>query len=198
MEKEADTLGAKTGMWLFLYTEIMLFGGLFVIYANYYHRYTSEFIEGGMSLNTIMGAFNTILLLVSSFTVAASITAVRRNAKKAALIFLSLAILMGLAFLVNKYFEWGAKFAHGIYPGSDHLADGPHGLTIFYGLYYTITGLHGLHVLIGVVLLTVCAVLVSRDRIHQANYVVLDNSGLYWHLVDLIWIFIFPLFYLIL
>ena len=198
MEKEADKLGAKTGMWLFLYTEIMLFGGLFVIYANYYHRYTSDFIEGGAALSTITGAVNTMLLLVSSFAVAASITAVRRNAKKAALTFLSSAILMGLLFLVNKYFEWGAKFSHGIYPGSEHLADGPQGQTVFFGLYFTITGLHGLHVLIGMVLLTVCAVLVSKDRIHQANYLVLDNSGLYWHLVDLIWIFIFPLFYLIL
>jgi len=198
MEQQTDTLGKKVGMWLFLYTEVMLFGGLFVIYANYYHRYTEEFIDGGKTLSLFMGTFNTALLLTSSFTVAASIIALRRGTRKVAMTFLGAAILMGLAFLVNKYFEWGDKFAHGIYPGSPELADGPQGLTIFYGLYYTITGLHGLHVVIGLVLLTVCSILIWRGRIHQGKDIVLENSGLYWHLVDLIWIFIFPLFYLIL
>ena len=149
-----------------------------------------------MSLPT--GALNTMLLLVSSFAVAASITALRRDNKKATLLFLGSAILMGLLFLVNKYFEWGDKFSHGIYPGSSHLADGPQGVTVFYGLYFTITGLHGLHVVIGMVLLGICVALIWRGRVHREDYVWLDNSGLYWHLVDLIWIFIFPLFYLIL
>jgi cytochrome c oxidase subunit 3 len=198
MEKQADQLGKKIGMWLFLYTEIMLFGGLFVIYANYYYRYTADFIEGGKSLDTVTGAVNTVLLLASSFTVAASITAIRRDDRRAASIFLGSAIVMGLLFLVNKYFEWGGKFSHGIYPGSPDLADGPQGLTMFYGLYFTITGLHGLHVAIGSVLLMVCLAFVLIGRIHQAHYLVLENSGLFWHLIDLIWIFIFPLFYLIL
>lgn len=198
MEHQTDTLGKKIGMWLFLYTEIMLFGGLFVIYANYYHRYTEEFVEGGKALSTVIGGFNTVLLLTSSLAVAASITAVRRGTKRIALALLGSAVLMGVGFLVNKYFEWGDKFAHGIYPGSPDLAAGPQGETVFFGLYYTITGLHGVHVLIGVVLLTVCASLVLTGRIRPGNDVVLENSGLYWHLVDLIWIFIFPLFYLIL
>lgn len=198
MEHTVDRTGKKLGMWLFLYTEIMLFGGLFVIYANYYHRYTEEFIEGGAALSMVTGALNTVLLLTSSFTVAASISALRKGTPKIAVAFLGASILMGLGFLVNKYFEWGAKFDHGIYPGSAELASGPQGLTIFYGLYYTITGLHGLHVIIGLVLLSVCATLIWRGRIRQDKDIVLENSGLYWHLVDLIWIFIFPLFYLIL
>jgi len=197
MEERADRLGTKIGMWLFLYTEIMLFGGLFVVYANYHHRYMDEFIQGGQSLSTVTGAVNTALLLISSFAVASSITALRRGSKKAALAFLGAAILMGLSFLGNKYLEWGHKFEHGIYPNSPTLADGPHGLTVFYGLYYTITGLHGLHVVIGLVLLAVSSVLIWKGRLDRDNYLVLDNSGLYWHLVDLIWIFIFPLFYLI-
>lgn len=198
MGKQGDSLGKKIGMWLFLYTEIMLFGGLFVVYANYYHRYTAEFIEGGKALDIITGTANTILLLTSSFTVAASITAIRRGKKRNAAIFLGSAVAMGLLFLVNKYFEWGEKFSHGVYPGSPDLADGPQGLTVFFGLYYTITGLHGLHVVVGLVVLIVCSVLVLRGRIDQSDYVILENSGLFWHLVDLIWIFIFPLFYLIL
>ena len=198
MEAQADKLGTKTGMWLFLYTEIMLFGGLFVIYANYYYRYTEDFVQGGQSLSTVIGAVNTAALLISSFAVAASITAIKKGNKKATLAFLGAAILLGFAFLVNKYFEWGDKFAHGIYPNSPTLTDGPQGLTVFYGLYFTITGLHALHVVIGLVLLIVSSALVWTGRADRANYVVLDNSGLYWHLVDLIWIFIFPLFYLIL
>ena len=198
MEHTVDTTGKRVGMWLFLYTELMLFGGLFVIYANYYHRYTEDFIAGGQALSMPVGAFNTILLLASSFTVAASITAIRKGTPKTAVLFLGASVLMGLGFLVNKYFEWGAKFDHGIYPGSPDLAAGPQGQTIFYGLYYTITGLHGLHVVIGLALLSVCATLIWRGRINQEKDIVLENSGLYWHLVDLIWIFIFPLFYLIL
>jgi len=198
MEHQVDRAGKTVGMWLFLYTEIMLFGGLFVIYANYYHRYTEDFIAGGQTLNLFMGSFNTVLLLASSFTVAASLSALRRGTTRTAMAFLGAAVVMGLGFLVNKYFEWGDKFSHGIYPGSPDLAGGPQGLTIFYGLYYTITGLHGLHVLIGLVLLSVCATLIWRGRIRPEDDVILDNSGLYWHLVDLIWIFIFPLFYLIL
>lgn len=197
MEHVVDTTGKRVGMWLFLYTEIMLFGGLFVIYANYHHRYIEDFAEGGAALDVIVGTLNTVLLLASSFTVAASISAIRKGTPKHALLFLGASVLMGLGFLVNKYFEWGHKFAHGIYPGSAELAGEPQGLIIFYGLYYTITGLHGLHVLIGMVLLTVCATLVRRGRINQEKDIVLENSGLYWHLVDLIWIFIFPLFYLV-
>ncbi len=198
MEHQVDRAGKTVGMWLFLYTEIMLFGGLFVIYANYYHRFTEDFIAGGQTLNLFMGGFNTVLLLVSSFTVAASISALRRGANGTAMACLGAAVLMGLGFLVNKYFEWGAKFSHGIYPGSPDLAAGPQGETIFYGLYYTITGLHGLHVLIGLVVLSVSAALIRTGRIRPDDDAILDNSGLYWHLVDLIWIFIFPLFYLIL
>jgi cytochrome c oxidase subunit 3 len=197
MEEQTDRLGKKIGMWLFLYTEIMLFGGLFVVYANYYHRYTSEFIQGGQSLSTITGTVNTALLLISSFAVAASITALRRGTKTAALVFLGAAVLMGASFLGNKYFEWGDKFAHGIYPNSPTLTDGPQGLTVFFGLYYTITGLHALHVVIGLVLLVVSSVLIWVGRQNRGDYLILENSGLYWHLVDVIWIFIFPLFYLI-
>ena len=197
MEKTIDKTGVKIGMWIFLYSEILLFGGLFVLYAVYFHAFPEDFARGGKELNRIFGTANTLVLLISSFTVAASITAVQRRKKGQAVGFLIFSLLCGLAFLINKYFEWGAKFHHDLYPNSDLLLDSEPGFNIFFGLYYTITGLHGLHVIIGMVLLAISMVLVIRDKVTDQRYAMLENSGLYWHLVDLIWIFIFPLFYLV-
>ena len=104
---------------------------------------------------------------------------------------------MGFIFLVNKFFEWNHKFELGIYPNSPTLTEGAPGLNIFFALYYIITGLHGLHVIVGMILLTICSVMVKRGKVTHEEYGLLDNCGLYWHLVDLIWIFVFPLFYLV-
>lgn len=193
-----DDTGIKIGMWIFLYSEIILFGGLFVLYAAYFHRYPEFFAEGGKELDRVIGAINTVVLLVSSFTVAASITAIQKNERKKCISLLIFSIFCGFVFLVNKYFEWGAKFHHDIYPNSETLVSGEPGLNIFFGLYYVITGLHGLHVIIGMILLSISLVLVMGKKVTQDRFAMLDNSGLYWHLVDLIWIFVFPLFYLVL
>lgn len=198
MSSQIDRTGIKIGFWLFLYSEIILFGGLFVLYAAYFHRYPEFFAEGGKELDRVIGAINTIVLLVSSFTVAASITAIQRNAKKLTVSLLIFSIFCGVIFLVNKYFEWGAKFHHDIYPNSETLVSGEPGVNIFFGLYYVITGLHGLHVIIGMILLLISLVYVLAGKITASRFSMLDNSGLYWHLVDLIWIFVFPLFYLVL
>jgi len=193
-----DNTGSRFGMWVFLFTEIMLFGGLFVLFAAYFNEYQTEFISGGKELDVIFGAANTLILLTSSFTVAASITAIRKNEVKHALALLWATIGLGALFLVNKYFEWGHKFEHGIYPNSDKLNSGPVGENIFFGLYYIITGLHGLHIVIGLGALITAVILMKREKVTAEHYVFLENSGLYWHLVDLIWIFLFPLFYLVL
>lgn len=198
MNRVTDSTGSRTGMWLFLYTEIILFGGLFVLYAAYYHAYPQAFAEYGKELNRVIGAVNTVILLVSSFAVAASLTALRRQAKGLCQALLIASLGCGALFLVNKYFEWHHKFAVGLYPNSPVLTSAPPGKSIFFGLYYVITGLHAVHVIIGMTLLGVSLVLVLRNRITAERYVILENSGLYWHLVDLIWIFVFPLFYLIL
>jgi cytochrome c oxidase subunit 3 len=198
MEKAIDKTGVKIGMWIFLYSEIILFGGLFVLYAVYFHAFPEDFARGGKELNRIFGTANTLVLLISSFTVAASITAVQRRKKGQAIGFLIFSLLCGLTFLINKYFEWGAKFHHDLYPNSDLLLDSDPGFNIFFGLYYTITGLHGLHVIIGMVLLSISLWLVAKDKVTDQRYAMLENSGLYWHLVDLIWIYVFPLFYLVL
>lgn len=192
-----DDVGAKMGMWLFLFTELLLFGGLFLVYAVYRYQYPEQFHLAGMELNTGIGTLNTIILLTSSLTVALSIAAIQKKNKFLAVLMLSLTLTFALMFMVNKYFEWSAKFSHGIYPGSEELLSLPNGQILFFGLYYVMTGLHGLHVLIGVVILAIMLVLIIKDKITFDNYTKLENSGLYWHLVDLIWIFLFPLFYLI-
>lgn len=196
--KSKDTSGIKFGMWLFLYSEIMLFAGLFVLYAAYFRKYQADFSHAGKELDLFFGSANTLILLTSSFTVAASITAIRRNRMKQSRSFLFATIFLGGFFLVNKYFEWGHKFEHGIYPNSERMVAGPPGENIFFGLYYVITGLHGIHIIFGLSLLSASVYLLHRRKIRTDDYIFLENSGLYWHLVDLIWIFIFPLFYLVL
>ena len=193
-----DYIGSKLGMWLFLFTEILLFGGLFILYSVYLHKYPLEFHTAGQELNVYFGAGNTVVLLTSSLTMALSIIAIQRSDKKLSMILLSITLILAFAFLVNKYFEWGAKFHHGIYPDSPHLLERPHGEIIFFALYFTMTGLHGLHVLIGAVIIIYNLIMIKRDKINSHDFVLLENTGLYWHLVDLIWIYLFPLFYLIL
>jgi cytochrome c oxidase subunit III len=197
MEKHDDPAGSKFGMWLFLFTEIMLFTGLFVLYAAYFKEHTADFVAGGKDLSLFFGAANTILLLISSFTVAASITAVRRESPNLATWFLILSWGLGGIFLFNKYLEWSHKIHLGIYPNSPDLLSGAPGRNVFFNLYYVITGLHGFHLIVGMILLLVCAGMIQKKRITSEKYVLLENSGLYWHLIDIIWIFIFPLFYLI-
>jgi len=192
-----DDLASKTGMWLFLFTEMLLFGGLFVVYSVYRYRNAMAFHFAAEELSVFIGTINTIILLISSSTIAMSITAIQKKNKKFALLLIGITIFLGFAFLVNKYFEWGGHIREHIYPGSSVLALRGQGDVLFYGLYFFMTGLHALHIIIGLVFIGVISVKIFRDKITSDNYVLLENSGLYWHLVDLIWIFLFPLFYLI-
>lgn len=192
-----DDVASRMGMWLFLFTELLLFGGMFILYSVYRFTHPQEFHLAAKELNTVIGTFNTAILLTSSLTMALSIAAIQRKQKTLSVIFQLITILLALGFMVNKYFEWGAKFHHGIYPGSDTLLSKPSGEILFFGLYYVMTGLHGLHVVIGVVIIAFMTVFTMKDVITHDNYVKLEAAGLYWHLVDIIWIFLFPLFYLI-
>jgi cytochrome c oxidase subunit 3 len=192
-----DDLTSKTGMWLFLFTEMLLFGGLFVVYSVYRFRNGQAFHLAARELSVTIGTINTIILLISSTTIAMSITAIQKQNKKLALYLLGITIILGLAFLVNKYFEWGEHIREHIYPGSAILALRGQGDVLFYGLYFFMTGLHALHIIIGLAFIAVITVKVLKNKIDYGNHVLLENSGLYWHLVDLIWIFLFPLFYLI-
>ena len=192
-----DDLASKTGMWLFLFTEMLFFAGLFVVYSVYRFRNPEAFHLAAQQLSVTIGTINTIILLTSSTTIAMSITAIQKKNKKFALFLLGITIFLGIAFLVNKYFEWGGHFKENIYPGSAVLALRGHGDVLFYGLYFFMTGLHALHIIIGLVFIGVITAKIMRNKIDSENFVLLENSGLYWHLVDLIWIFLFPLFYLI-
>jgi cytochrome c oxidase subunit III len=196
-EIHRDDLASKTGMWFFLFTEMLLFGGLFIVYSIYRFRNGEAFHLAARELSVTIGTINTIILLISSTTIAMSITAIQLKNKKLALMLLCTTILLGIGFLVNKYFEWGEHIREHIYPGSDILAQRGQGDVLFYGLYFFMTGLHALHIIIGLIFIAVIGVRIYKDQITHDNFVLLENSGLYWHLVDLIWIFLFPLFYLI-
>lgn len=191
-----DYEGAKLGMWLFLFTEIILFGGLFILYSAYRSRYPGEFHQGGQDLNAVIGIANTFILLTSSLTMALSIAAIQRGNRKLSIGYLGFTIMLGAIFLINKYIEWNAEIGHGLYPNSPELLQQPHGRQIFFGLYYSMTGLHGLHVLAGIILLSLMLIFLIRKKISSEDFNRLENSGLYWHLVDVIWIFLLPLFYL--
>jgi cytochrome c oxidase subunit 3 len=192
-----DPTAAKIGMWLFLFTEVLLFGTLFIVYAVYLFQFKWQFHAGSGELNKPIGAVNTLILLTSSLTMALSIAALQRSKKALSIRMMVLTLACALAFLMIKSFEWGAKFEHHIYPGSEHLLELTKGEIIFFGLYFTMTGLHALHVIIGGVVIMMAMRRVRRGTVHADRLVFLENTGLYWHLVDLVWIYLFPLFYLI-
>ena len=196
-DKNRDDLTAKTGMWFFLFTEMLLFGGLFMVCSVYRFRNPVAFHLAAQDLSTTIGTVNTIILLTSSTTIAMAISAIQKENKKLALLFVGLTILLGLAFLVNKYFEWGEHIRRNIYPSSLTLAARGHGDVLFYGLYFFMTGLHALHIIAGLILISTVTVKILKDTIRADRYIFMENSALYWHLVDLVWIFLFPLFYLI-
>ena len=196
-EEHRNDNASKLGMWLFIFTELLLFGGLFLVYSIYRAQYPHNFHEGSLELSVTIGAINTIVLLFSSMTIAMALTAMQRNNKKLAMTMIVVTLLMAVVFLINKYFEWGAKFHHGLYPGSDLMALLERGHLLYFSLYFFMTALHAFHIIVGMVLLIVVLLRVKSNRIHAHKYVLLENGALYWHLVDLIWIFLFPLLYLI-
>ena len=196
-DEHRDDEGSKLGIWRFIFTELLFFGGLFVTYAVDRHGNQQAFHLAGHELDVTIGTINTVILLISSMTIAMATTAIQKKDKRSTLVLIGITLLLALVFLVNKYFEWSAKIDHGIWPGSPLLEELGRGDTLFFGLYYFMTGLHALHIIIGMVLIAVIYMRVKNDRITHDNFQLLENGGLYWHLVDLIWIFLFPLFYLI-
>ena len=193
----ADAEGSRMGMWLFIFTELFLFGGLFLAYAVFRTQYFEDFHKAAIELDTFIGTANTVILLISSMTVAMSVSAVQKGESKRAINLIIITVLLALFFMVNKYFEWSHKFEYNLFPGSDVMFNMPRGELLFFGLYYMMTGLHALHVIVGVILLIIGAAKIKNKSINKDDYVLQENFALYWHLVDFIWIFLFPLLYLI-
>jgi cytochrome c oxidase subunit III len=192
-----DYIGAKLGMWLFLFTEILLFGGMFLLYSIYRSTHSADFHEAAKEMSVTIGALNTVILLTSSLTMVLSIAAIKHGAKIRSLVFQAATVILGGAFLVNKFFEWAEHIRHGYYPNSPELLAMSHGKILYFGLYYVMTGIHGIHVLIGAGIICFTFILTMRGVVTNGDYIKLENTGLFWHLVDVIWIYLFPLFYLI-
>jgi len=192
-----DDDASRIGMWLFIFTELFLFAGLFLVFAVYRYKYAEGFHLAAQELNVTVGTVNSIILLLSGMTMGISYVSIQKGEKKLTLMMLTITILLGIVFLVNKFFEWKLKFVHGLYPGSGELISLSRGDVMFFGLYFFMTGLHALHLIVGLILISIVIWRVIKGRIHATKFALLENSGLYWHMIDLVWIFLFPLFYLI-
>ncbi|MCB9728655.1 MAG: cytochrome c oxidase subunit 3 family protein [Deltaproteobacteria bacterium] len=195
------------GMWVFLATEILMFSGLFLAYAIARWAYPEMVLEAHHHLSIPMGGVNTVVLITSSFTVAVGVRAAKIDNQKLLQWMLLATIFLAGCFLVVKYFEYSAKFEHGLLPGRFYTADyiakdltvpsplgGPH---TFFGIYFLMTGLHGVHVVLGMCVMTWIYLRARRGEFGPHFFTPVENVGLYWHLVDLVWIFLFPLLYLV-
>jgi cytochrome c oxidase subunit 3 len=189
----------RLGMWLFLGTEVLLFAGLFLAYTVYRWLYHPAFHAASRELSLAMGGTNTVILITSSFTVALGYHAIKENKVKACVGYLTFTIVCAAAFLVIKYFEYAHKFHEGQLPGRYYRFEGikEPGVNIFYSVYFLATGLHAFHVIVGASILAWLLMRVRKGKYSAEHYVPVELGALYWHLVDLVWIFLFPLLYLI-
>jgi cytochrome c oxidase subunit 3 len=196
-QAEASTLG----MWVFLITEIMFFGGLFMAYLVYRSASPEAFQEASAHLSINLGAFNTAVLIFSSLTMALGVRAAQTNSPaKTQVTWIILTMCLGATFLVVKFFEYKEKFEDLIVPGpyfDTSKWEHPAGVEMFYSLYFCMTGLHALHMIIGLGIMTWLLVTALKDRYDSDYYTPVEVAGLYWHFVDIVWIFLFPLLYLI-
>ena len=194
-QKESATLG----MWTFLVTEILFFGGLFAAYTLYRYNFPSAFRAGSHELDITLGCFNTVVIIASSLTMALAVRGGQMGKGKLAAVFLVLTLILGSVFLVVKAFEYHDKFVHHHVPGPTFHFEGAEAnhVQMFFSLYFAMTGLHALHMIIGIVLVGYVATRAAAGAYTPENHNFLEGTGLYWHFVDLVWIFLFPLLYLI-
>ena len=209
-QKESSTLG----MWLFLVTEVMFFGGLFTAYVIYRLRFHEAFLLSSNTLNVLLGGINTAVLICSSLTMALAIWAAQVNRRNLIVFFLIATILLGGTFLTVKFFEYKDKFTHHHVPGPNFHFVPEHGgahlaalaakdpqleqhASIFFALYFIMTGLHATHLIIGMVILGFLAWYAWKGKYDSTYHNPLEMTGLYWHFVDIVWIFLFPLLYLL-
>ncbi|MEJ7575473.1 MAG: cytochrome c oxidase subunit 3 family protein [Pyrinomonadaceae bacterium] len=211
MEQQRDS--GTLGMWVFLVTEIMFFGGMFLAYMIFRLKFPNEFAAGSYQLDVLLGGINTAVLIGSSLTMALAVFFAQTGNKRLLVLFLSLTILLGFAFLGIKAVEYGTKISHNTVPGanfhveSDKMASferkhpnesvDQRRLQMFFVIYYMMTGIHALHMIIGIGIMAVLAFFAMRNRYSPEYHSHIELAGLYWHFVDVVWIFLFPLLYLI-
>jgi cytochrome c oxidase subunit 3 len=191
---------ASLGMWIFLATEVMFFGGLFAGYAIYRNLYQPGFSAGSHMLNVTIGALNTAVLIGSSLTMALAVRAAQLGKRNSLVTFLICTMLLGLAFILIKLtLEWRHDYLEGFAPGLNFTFAGPNAKSVelFFCFYFAMTGVHALHMVVGVGVLSVLLVLAWQGRFGPERFNAVEVAGLYWHFVDIIWIFLFPLLYLI-
>lgn len=194
-QHEASTLG----MWAFLVTEIMFFGGMFLTYAVYRSVYPEVFAHASNHMDIVLGTVNTAVLIGSSLSVAMAVHAAHHSKPRALLHYLLVTIGLGAVFLGIKFIEYGHHFEAHLFPGWDFRYEGadPRHAAIFFSLYFTMTGMHAIHMIIGIAIFLVLSWNAGRGRYSNLYYTPVELSGLYWHFVDIVWIFLFPLFYLV-
>jgi cytochrome c oxidase subunit III len=198
-QKEASSLG----MWVFLLTEIMFFGGMFMAYLAYRQLYPDSFAAASFKLNIPLGATNTIVLICSSLTMAMAVHSAATGKQRLIVIFLILTLILGFVFLGIKGVEYHDKFVHHEVPGPNfHPEDWPKGIdmahaSLYFALYFGLTGLHAAHMIIGTGLLLFLVIKAKKGAYTPQWYTPVEMVGLYWHFVDIVWIFLFPLLYLI-
>ena len=194
-QKEAATLG----MWVFLVTEVLFFGGMFATYAIYRAWYPEAFAAASRELDVMLGAVNTAVLITSSLTMALAVHAAQLGQRKLVLWFLAATMVLGAAFLGIKSVEYSHKFAEHHIPGPGFQFEREYfrHAQLFFSLYFVMTGLHALHMVIGIGIMLVMLTWAWRGRFSPSYYAPVEVSGLYWHFVDIVWIFLFPLLYLL-
>jgi cytochrome c oxidase subunit 3 len=185
------------GMWTFIATEILFFGGLFLAYFVYRHFYFSAFVVGSKHTDVFYGTLNSVILLTSSFTMALAVQFAKVGQTKLIVRCLLLTIFLGVSFLVVKGFEYHKDIADQLVPGAHFNPTLPLQSQIFFWLYWTMTGLHGVHILIGLGILTVMTLLAQREKFSANYHTPIEITGLYWHFVDIVWLFLYPLLYLV-
>ena len=185
------------GMWVFLVTEVMFFGGLFMAYILYRSLYPDAWLAGSHELNELLGGINTVVLIFSSLTMALAVRAAQVGSWMGQVVNLILTIIFGTIFLVVKYFEYAAKFEHHLVPGAHFDPARDPAQQLYFSLYFMMTGIHALHMVVGIVLMLIILRMAWKGRFSAEYYGPVEVSGLYWHFVDIVWIFLFPLLYLI-
>ncbi|WP_419765122.1 MAG: cytochrome c oxidase subunit 3 [Arcobacter sp.] len=192
-----DNVGSKLGFWLFLFTELMLFGAMFLVFSFFFYRFTDDFVIASSHLHLTLGGINTVVLLISTYFMGMASLNMKLNNIDKSKKMIYITILLSIIFLAIKYFEWMAEIQNGIYPNSEALNELAKGEILFFGLYFTMTGFHGLHIIVGIGVMLWAIKLINNKKINASKSIVLENIALYWDLVHLVWVFLFPLFYMI-